>query len=308
MKSSVRKTFLEINMTSQRKNHELIQATFNEILSAVAYQNREKIISPTKPFVKWVGGKRSILEEMKKYINMSKFKDNYFEPFVGGGAVFFEIKPKKAYLSDINFHLMVTYQVVRDHLEDILQQIKQHKEKHSQAYYQKVRSELNNEASPVKIAGAFIYLNKTCFNGLYRVNKKGEFNVPIGSYTNPSILDESNLRNCSKALQGTEIYQHDFMKLTPCKNALYYLDPPYHQTYDQYNGAGFGHKDHENLATFCDKINSQGSHFLLSNSATRFVRSLYHAYHMDVVSASRSVSCKGDQRGKVTELIIRNYP
>ena len=294
-------------MPRPRKNHEPIRSTFNEVLSAIAYQNRGDIIIPAKPFVKWVGGKRSILTEIKKRIEMSKFKDNYFEPFVGGGAVFFESKPTKAYLSDINFHLIVTYQAVKDNLEDIIDQLKQHKKNHNQEYYQKVRARLNKEENPVKIASAFIYLNKTCFNGLYRVNKKGGFNVPIGSYKNPAILDEQNLRNCSQTLQGIKIHQHNFKELNPRKNAFYYLDPPYHKTYSQYNGLGFGDDEHKELAEFCNKINEKGSHFLLSNSDTPLIRSLYSKYHIEIVSASRSVSCKAHQRGKQNELIIRNY-
>ena len=294
-------------MPRQRKIHEPIQATFNEVLGAIAYQSKENIISFAKPFVKWVGGKRSILSEIIKRIEKSPFKDNYIEPFVGGGAVFFEAKPKKAYLSDINFHLIVTYQSIKDNLEDIIGELKQHKKSHNKDYYLKVRAGLNKEESLVKIASSFIYLNKTCFNGLYRVNKKGDFNVPIGSYKNPAILDEKNLRNCSKVLREVKINQHDFMKLKPKKSAFYYLDPPYHKTYSQYDGSGFGDEEHKELAEFCKKINDVGSHFLLSNSDTPLIRELYKDFKIEIVKASRSVSCKARQRGKENELIIRNY-
>lgn len=169
------------------------------------------------------------------------------------------------------------------------------------------RQRLSTEKDPTKIGSLLIYLNKTCYNGLYRVNKKGEFNVPIGSYVSPTILDEENLRATSKALQGAEIKQHVFWqtKITP-KN-FYYLDPPYHKTFDGYDSSRFGDQDHEHLAAFCHALDKAGCFFMVSNSDNSFVRGLYQGYYIEQVQASRYVSCKGEQRGKETELIIRNY-
>jgi len=170
-----------------------------------------------------------------------------------------------------------------------------------------MRQRLTLEKKAASIAAIFIYLNKTCFNGLYRVNKAGEFNVPMGDYKKPAILDEENLLNCSKALQHTEIYQHDFTQSKLQKGAFYYLDPPYHKTYNQYSGSGFGDAKHKELACFCHEIDKKGGFFMLSNNDTLLIRMLYKRYHIENVSASRSVSCKAEQRRRESELIIRNY-
>lgn len=287
-----------------KKYHNPLGASFDEVLEAIADTPTE-INLATKPFLKWVGGKRSILPELIS--RLPKEYDSYHEPFIGGGALFFAVKPEKAYLSDINFHLVITYQAVRDDVEGLIKQLKIHQKKHSPEYYQMARKKLIKENDKIKIASWFIYLNKTCFNGLYRVNKSGFFNVPIGDYKDPQILDEDTLRNDSQLLQGTEIKQHSFSQIKPKKNAFYYLDPPYHKTYQGYDGSGFGDNEHKALATFCRLVDSTGGYFMLSNSDTPFVRDLYKGYTIEIVSASRMVSCKANQRGKENELIIRNY-
>ena len=160
---------------------------------------------------------------------------------------------------------------------------------------------------PVKVAALFIYLNKTCFNGLYRVNRAGEFNVPIGDYKDPSLFDEDVLRKDAAALKGAIVKQHQFSHMPIVREDFYYLDPPYHKTYDGYNGTGFDDDEHKKLAGYCKELAKAQAHFMLSNSDTPLVRSLYASYHIEVVEASRSVSCKGPQRGKESELIIRNY-
>lgn len=257
------------------------------------------------PFIKWVGGKRSIINELISRIPSSY--DGYFEPFLGGGALYFALKPEKAYLSDINFYLIVTYRAIKDNPKQVLERLKEHKSKHSLVYYRNARIELSKEQNPIKVASLFIYLNKTCYNGLYRVNKSGLFNVPMGKYTNPAIADESNIMACSLALQEADIFQHDFSQITPKKNQFFYLDPPYHETYSSYDSSGFNSKAHEKLAEFCHKIHSNGGLFMLSNSDTEFVRSLYRNYNIETVSASRFVSCKANERNKQNEFIIRNY-
>lgn len=286
--------------------HEPLDGDFNSVLAAIADEQRPDVQTlAARPFVKWVGGKRSIIPELLK--RLPDHYNRYHEPFVGGGALFFAVQPEDAYLSDVNFHLIITFQTVRDNVNDLIRQLKIHARLHNKEYYLKARTKLFTEKDPVKIAALFIYINKTCFNGLYRVNSSGGFNVPMGDYANPAILDEENLRNASKVLGGAEIRQHDFTHIKPHKNNFYYLDPPYHETYSGYDGGGFGDKEHEKLALFCHEIDRVGGYFMLSNSDTPFVRSLYKGYSIEQVSASRSVSCKGNQRGKKNELLIRNY-
>lgn len=293
-------------MSREPKYHNPIAESFDEVLTSIANENKPLLRTiQARPFLKWVGGKRSILPELTA--RLPKSYATYYEPFLGGGALFFAIQPKRAYLSDINFHLIITFQIVRDNVEELIRNLKVHANNHNKKYYLQSRERLFKEKEPVKIAALFIYLNKTCFNGLYRVNKAGKFNVPMGDYKNPTIVDEENLRNCSKVLQNTDIFQENFEQIKPLKNDFYYLDPPYHQTYDGYNGDGFGDKEHTKLADFCHKIDRKGGYFMLSNSDTHLVRVLYKGYNIEKVLASRSVSCKGNQRGKENELIIRNY-
>ena len=293
-------------MVRSKKYHEGIAESFDEVLSAVANEHRPSVTTFTaRPFLKWVGGKRSIMPELLK--RMPESYETYHEPFMGGGALYFALQPKEACLSDINFHLVLTFKAVRDDVEGLIRQLKIHGRLHNKEYYLKARTKLFKENDMTKLAALFIYLNKTCFNGLYRVNASGGFNVPMGDYKTPSILDEENLRNCSAVLKGASIEQHGFDHTPIYKNDFYYIDPPYHETYEGYSAAGFGDKEHEQLAKFCREIDRKGGFFMVSNSDTPFVRKLYEGYTIETVSASRSVSCKAHQRGKENELIIRNY-
>ena len=288
------------------KFHEPLGDSFVNVLTSIANENKPTMMTFTaRPFIKWVGGKRSILPELLK--RMPEEYDEYHESFIGGGALFFSVQPKQSYLSDVNFHLIITFKTVRDDVEGLIQQLKVHARLHNKEYYLKARQKLFKEKDPTKIAALFIYLNKTCFNGLYRVNSSGGFNVPMGNYTNPAILDEVNLRNASKVLKNADIEQHNFDQTKIVKGDFYYLDPPYHETYEGYSSGGFGDKEHQELAQFCREIDKRGGYFMLSNSDTPFVRELYKGYNIETVSASRSVSCKANQRGKENELIIRNY-
>ncbi len=258
-----------------------------------------------RPFVKWVGGKRSILPLLIERLPESY--NAYHECFVGGGALFFELQPDKAVLADVNFHLTKTYQAIKTDVEAVIKLLKHHTKKHNKTYYLAARELLSEETDTIKIAAWFIYLNKTCYNGLYRANRSGKFNVPMGSYKNPAILDEENLRNASHILQTATIQQQPFQNTKIKKGAFYYLDPPYHKTYDGYNGQGFGDDEHQNLAALCHSIDKAGGYFMLSNSNTEFVKDLYKTYNIEHILASRSVSCKSNQRGKENELLIRNY-
>lgn len=285
--------------------HEPIEKDFDEVLDAIATEQMPTKSFSARPFLKWVGGKRSILPQLLE--RMPKEYASYNEPFLGGGALFFAVQPEKALLSDINFHLIITYRGVRDDVEKVISLLKIHKRNHNLAYYQKARERLGKEQNPVTVAALFIYLNKTCYNGLYRVNKSGFFNVPMGKYDDPAIVDEDNLRACSAFLQRTDIFQGSFTQREPTQRQFYYLDPPYHQTYSGYDGLGFGDTEHKQLAEFCHIIKKQGGMFMLSNSDTPFVRKLYKGYSIETVSASRFISCKANERNKENELIIRNY-
>lgn len=283
----------------------LPQTTTFSILQIKNLRKQTDNSKVARPFLKWVGGKRSILPELLN--RMPRKYNSYHEPFVGGGALFFAIQPKEAFISDINTHLTTTYQIVRDNVDELIQHLELHKREHCKDYFLEARKNLSTESDPVKIAGLFIYLNKTCFNGLYRVNKSGAFNVSMGAYKSPKILDIENLRKVSSALQGVGISTHGYEYTKIRMNDFYYLDHPYHKTYSGYDGSGFIEKNHIELASFCKTIDESGGFFMLSNSDTPFVRDLYREYFIDLVSASSLVSCNARQRGKREELIIRNY-
>ena len=293
-------------MSPKRKMHEPLGLPFDEALTAIADQERPgKRTIPARPFLKWVGGKRSVLHELTARVPAEY--ERYCEPFLGGGALFFALQPDDALLSDINFHLAVAFRAVQDDVEGVIRQLGTHADKHAKPYYLKARERLSEVEDPVKIAALLIYLNKTCYNGLYRVNKSGKFNVPVGSYKSPTILDADNLRYCSAVLQKAQIKQQPFSQITPTAGTFYYLDPPYHEAYSQYDGTGFSEDDHKALAEFCRQIDNCGGLFMVSNSDTPLVRDLYQGFSIENISSMRSVSCKGEQRGKVQEFIIRNY-
>ena len=280
--------------------------SFHQILTDIADEQKPETQSiSTRPFLKWVGGKRSILDELQKRLP-SKY-ETYNEPFIGGGALFFAVQPTKAALSDINFHLILTYKAVRDDVENLIAALKIHQSRHGKDYFTQARLRLSREKDPTKIAALLIYLNKTCFNGLYRVNRAGAFNVPMGSYKDPALFEEDVLRNDSMILQGVQLEQRHFSQVEIGREDFFYLDPPYHKTYDGYNGSGFGDDEHKKLAELCKEIDESKAFFMLSNSDTPFIRDLYKGFTIEIVSASRSVSCKAHQRGKENELIIRNY-
>lgn len=260
--------------------------------------------SAAKPFLKWVGGKRSILPEL--IARMPASYETYREPFVGGGALFFAVQPKKAALSDVNFRLMITYRAVRDNVAGLIEELKIHNEKHSKEHFYAMRELLGTEQDPTKIAALVIYLNKTCFNGLYRVNRRGMFNVPMGNYKNPCLYDDAVLKADSEALKGVQLQQCSFEQVKVAKGDFVYLDPPYHKTFSSYDSSRFDDKAHARLAEFCKQIDKAGAHFMLSNSDTD-VRGLYSGFLIEDVQATRRVSCKAGSRSKETEIIVRNY-
>lgn len=280
---------------------------FNDFLIAVAKESQSKINLTNKkatPFVKWVGGKRSILSIIKQYLPLNF--NHYYEPFVGGGALFFDLCKKNSFISDLNFELITTYLVIKKETKDLITLLNKHKKNHNEEYFYKIR---NNQFpnNPVEIAARFIYLNKTCYNGLYRVNKKNEFNSPFGKYNNPNILDEENIKLCHLYLQGVNIKYQSYNKIEPSKNDLVYLDPPYHNTFLGYNPNIFEESKQIELRQFCDYLTTKGVMFILSNSNTAFIKQQYTSYKLYEIQAPKFVNCKADNRKSNTELLILNY-
>jgi DNA adenine methylase len=269
-----------------------------------------------KPFLQWVGGKREMIPQYKNLI--PKNINKYFEPFLGGGAMFFELKCNPSYLLDINDELIKTYKAVRDYPKEVIHILDELKSKHSKDLYLKIRSldrEYNILHLPLPdIAARMIYLNQTCFNGLYRVNKKGQFNVPIGSSLNRLISDKNCILKASEVLKHIFIEKGDFSDCLKNieKGDFVYLDPPYfpisiNSDFNRYSKEKFYLEDQIRLKMFFDECNQKGVYLMLSNSDSDYIKDLYKDYNIKTVSSSRNLNCKSDKRNKVTELIITNY-
>lgn len=262
------------------------------------------------PFLKWAGGKRRMLKTLRQY--MPRNYHHYYEPFIGGGALFFAVQPQRGYISDINPDLVTAYKVIQQEVQKLIPLLKEHQQLHSKDYYYKVRSQ-QGLTHPVERAARTIYLNKTCFNGLWRVNRKGMFNVPVGSYDCPNIYTKENLLACSKVLQNVSVGCQDYTTLSPRHGDFCYFDPPYHPlkktSFTAYTQGGFTAKDQQNLAAFCKELDRQGVKLLLSNSNTPFIRALYKdtIFKKIVISAPRTVSCNIGGRMPAEELLIANY-
>jgi DNA adenine methylase len=274
---------------------------------------RESQIEP-KPFVKWAGGKSQLLSELVKRFPSDYLR--YFEPFAGGAALFFRLQPQSACLVDINDDLINTYRVIQAQVEDLIRDLKQHV--HDKDYYYRIRNVDRTEAyqawNAVQRASRLIYLNKTCYNGLYRVNSKGYFNTPFGSYQNPTIVDEGNLRACSRALQSTQLVMGAFLQVEPdiTPDDFVYFDPPYAPlsataNFTGYSQGGFDASMQTVLRDLCDRLNKRGVRFMLSNSSAPLILDLYNSYNIEFVFASRAINSKGGDRGKIPEVIVTNY-
>lgn len=274
-----------------------------------------------KPFIKWAGGKRALLPELLRM--MPKKFNNYFEPFIGGGALFFELTRlgilygKKAYLFDANAELINTYQTVQKHPKKLLKQLADFQSKHSKEFYYSVR-EMDRDAGFKKLpndvrAARFIYLNKTCFNGLWRVNSKGHHNVPIGSYKNPIIYDAELIMSASAALQNAEIMHADFAKVLEFadKGDFVYFDPPYYplnatSSFTAYHENAFLDDEQKRLFEVFEKLAKKNVSVMHSNSDTEFIKELYKGYDIEFVEVNRFINSKSSGRGKINEIIARN--
>jgi len=274
-----------------------------------------------QPFVKWVGGKRGLLSQIVPLI--PKEFNNYFEPFVGGGALFFELyalgllKDKKAYLFDINLELINAYNIVKNNPTELIKNLNNFKEKHSKEFYYEVRAWDRDESflhrSEIERATRFIYLNKTCFNGLYRVNRQGYYNVPIGNYKNPNICDEFVIYGASEALQNATILNSSYkdVLLYAKKNDFIYFDPPYYplsttSSFTAYNENSFLDKEQIELFEVFKKLDKMNCKVMHSNSDTNFIRELYSEFSIGEIQANRFINSKSSGRGKISEILVRN--
>jgi len=265
------------------------------------------------PFVKWAGGKSRLLSQLLPLLPEGVANRRYLEPFVGGGALFFAQQPAFAVLSDANAHLCTTYGAVRDDVEGVIERLRELAANHSTERYYALRTRYNRDALGLRDRAAlFIYLNKTCFNGLHRVNKRGEFNVPAGRYERPRILDEQGLREASRQLRRAELRCAGFeavLEHAQCGDFIYF-DPPFvpvsrTSSFTGYAAEGFSQHDQLRLRDVFGELDRRGCALLLSNSDALEVRELYQGYVIDEVSTQRSISC--GTRRTVKELVLRNY-
>lgn len=292
-----------------------------------------------KPFIKWVGGKGQLIEQLTNLLpkDFCCWKDTtYIEPFVGGGAMLFYMLQhfpniKHAVINDINTDLTTCYQTIRDNAEELILSLKNieeyylsiKEEEERKSFFMSVREQYNQKnLTPVDNTTKFIFLNRTCFNGLYRVNKSGLFNVPFGKYKNPKICDPQTIRKDSELLQRVEILNGDFEETFNYAkgNTLFYFDPPYRplsdtSSFNDYTKESFNDDAQIRLKEYCDRINNAGYSFMLSNSdckgkteSDNFFDVLYKDYRIERVWASRSINANPNKRGKLTEILVHNYP
>ncbi len=277
---------------------------------------KQEVETPySRPFLKWAGGKTQLLPQLARFYPPRGSVKRYIEPFLGSGAVFFHFKalvePKAAILWDNNRELVETFQAVRDDVEQVIKLLKKYQKRHSKDFFLAMR-----EKAPLSIAtkaARLIYLNKTCFNGLYRVNSRGVFNVPFGRYANPGIFNENGLRRTSELLRGARIEAEDFrfLKVEARKNDFIYFDPPYHPRsktsfFTAYTRDLFGETHQRKLAELYRALDKKGCLLMLSNSDTPLIRELYKDFDIREVSARRNINSKADRRGSICELVVLN--
>lgn len=278
-------------------------------------KNTNKLVAP---FLKWVGGKRQILPAIFKHFPKDIKTYKYIEPFIGGGAVLFKLQPENAIINDFNPELINVYNVIKNSPDELIEDLKKHK--NDVDYFYELRgidrSSDFKKLDPIQKASRIIYLNKTCFNGLYRVNSSGEFNVPFGKYKNPNIINEQTIQAVHNYLNNYNIqilnedYEDTLTSLG--SESFVYLDPPYHpisqsSSFTGYVQGGWNEVDQIRLRKVCDKLNEKGVKFLQSNSSTEFIKEQYKAYNISTVKATRAINSDGSNRGEIDEVLIRNY-
>jgi DNA adenine methylase len=269
-----------------------------------------------KPFLRWAGGKTRSVPFLKDHLpcNFSSIINRYFEPFLGAGSLFFSLRPRKAMLSDINKDLIDCYKAVQQHPDLVARYLDQHSRKTCEDYYYEMRQKYNNSKPSIYRAALFIYLNKTCFNGIWRVNKKGEYNVPYGQQEHPSLPSKEELIRISIALFPAELEQKNYKGIMEKvkRGDFVYLDPPYPplnstSNFTHYSKEGFTKDDHRELALFAKDLANKGCYVLLSNSDTEYIRSLYeNDFNIFELEVTRLIRADG-KRYKVKEIAITNY-
>ena len=276
-----------------------------------------------RPFLKWAGGKRQLLPEIVKYVPKRISKHTYYEPFIGGGALLFQLQPQKAVINDSNKELINCYKVIKDSLDELMEELSKDKYTNSETSYYGMRDldrstkEYEN-LSEVEKAARIIYLNKTCYNGLFRVNSQGQFNVPFGRYKNPNFLDDAVLRAVNKYLNSNDItlLNQDFAEAVKDakRGDFVYLDPPYDPvsetaSFTGYDVNGFNRDEQERLKEEFDALHKKGCKVMLSNSCTDFILDLYKDYQNTIIKvrATRSINSNALKRGMVDELLVLNY-
>jgi DNA adenine methylase len=274
----------------------------------VSSEKAKRVALSARPFVKWAGGKRQLIRTLLQHVPVKYGR--YFEPFLGGGALFFAIQPRLATLGDVNERLVRTYTGVKNHVERVIALLKTYK--HEERFFYELRNADVDGRSDAEVAAWFVYLNKTGFNGLYRVNKNNRFNVPFGRYENPKICDARILRACSAALSSTHLHVGDFEAIaTRAKRGDFvYFDPPYAplsatSSFTSYTSSGFGLPEQRRLRDLARRLKSRGVHVLLSNSDAPSIRELYaRGFEISEVAATRMVNSDPSRRGAITELVI----
>jgi len=274
----------------------------------VALKKSEVLLEkPAKPFLKWAGGKTQLLPEIYKLF--PKSFNRYHEPFVGGGAVFFGLGPSGCTLSDVNGDLINTYRIIRDDVGGLIELLKEHRAE--EEYYYRVRSLKVANLNDTEAAARIIYLNRTCFNGLYRVNRRGEFNVPFGKYVNPRICNAENLYKVSARLKKVKLRHESVFDIARRvrRNDLVYFDPPYDplsktSSFTSYAKGGFGDEEQIRLAKLVRRLADRGVNVVLSNSDTPFIRELYKDFKIKGVYARRAINSRANRRGPVGEVLV----
>jgi len=275
------------------------------------------------PILKWAGGKRQILSNILRYIPSNYEDIRFHEPMFGGGAFTFEIEPNNGTINDVNSRLIRFYRVVKNYPEQLIDENRKHSEHITRKYFNTKRRKLNNmspttKEEKIEEASLLLYLNRTCFNGLYRENSDGEFNVPFGDYKNPDVIRQNQILECSKILKNLEIYQKDFEYVINVTKPgdIVYFDPPYHPTSDtayftRYSDDNFDIKDQKRLKNIFFELDQMGVNVIMSNSNTMEIRNFFNNnknIHINEISVNRGISCKSETRGEVKEIIITNVP
>lgn len=283
----------------------------------MARRRKNEILAP---IVKWVGGKRQLLSEIVPLLPKITKKITYVEPFIGGGAVIFAQQPVKGIINDYNAELINVYEVIKNEPKPLLELLEIHKSLNSADYFYEIREldrdDKYDDLSSVEKAARIIYLNKTCYNGLFRVNQAGQFNTPYGKYKNPNIVNRPVIMAMSDYFNSNDIQimQGDYRDVLRNldKNSFVYLDPPYmpissSSSFTGYTENGFSGIEQLNLKNICDELNERGIKFLLSNSDHPYLREIYSKYKITTVQARRTINSNAKRRGEINEILVRNY-